>query len=77
MHIKLQSGVSVENAVIRDAFARSILMFRSPDVKLSGISVERSPGEDSWIVGQVQAWDWAGLGPVQSKQLNEGKKKFK
>ena len=70
MHIKLQSGVSVENAVIRDAFARSILMFRSPDVKLSGISVERSPGEDSWIVGLDRFKLGIGLGWALCKANN-------
>lgn len=40
-----QTNASIQNAVIRDAFARSVLLHKSPMVKMTNVSVERSPSK--------------------------------
>ena len=43
-HPILQTDATVENATIKDSFARSILLHKSPDVKFTNTTVENSPG---------------------------------
>ena len=42
-NISLQTNATVENVVIKDAFSRSILLYKS-DLDMKNIAVERSPG---------------------------------
>ena len=44
----LQTNATVENAVIKDAFSRSVLLYKS-DVGMKNVAVERSPGRNSFI----------------------------
>ena len=39
-----QTEAVVENSVIKDSFARSILLYKSPDVQYSNVHLERAPG---------------------------------